>query len=123
MADEAPAPPPAASLQERIAAWERIVRQVEAGYTFDLDDWLNDMDLRRAIDDAMASVPAGQQLILRPLAAADRRFRRATVPAGKCLWGSAVAVREGWRPGRQWWYFRRPRRGNPALDQDIEHVA
>ena len=123
MADETPAPSPAPSLHERIAAWDRIVRQVEAGYAFDLDDWLNDMDLRRAIAEAMAGLPPDQRLMHRPLAAADRRFRHATVAAGKCLWGSAVAAREGWRPGRQWWYFRRPRRGNPALDQDIESVA
>ena len=123
MTHEASEVPPAASLQDRIAAWDRIVRQVEAGYAFDLDDWLNDMDLRRAIAETIASVPADQRPMLRPLAAADRRFRRATVAAGKCLWGSTVAAREGWRSGRQWWYFRRPRRGNPALDQDIEHVT
>jgi hypothetical protein len=120
---DAPAPPPVASLQQRIAAWDRIVTEAEAGYALDLDDWLNDMDLRRAIEEAAASLPADGRRMLRPLAAADRRFRRATVAAGKCLWGSAVAAREGWHPDRQWWYFRRPRRGNPALDQEIESVA
>jgi hypothetical protein len=71
----------------------------------------------------MARLPHDARPVPQPLVAADRRFRRATVAAGKCLWGSAAAAREGWRPDRQWWYFRRPRRGNPALDQDIEHVT
>jgi hypothetical protein len=110
-----PVPPPSA---DRIAAWERIVAQVERGYRLDLDNWLNDMDLRNAIAIDRA---AGRldQAAADHLAAVDRRFRRATLDAGKCLWGAAVALREGWHADRQWWYFRRPRIGNADLEREI----
>lgn len=114
------------SLRERIAAWEAIVAQVEAGYALDLDDWLNDMDLRRGIGEAIdALTPARRSrnmTLLGRLAASDERFRRATVETVKCVWGATVAAREGWRPDRHWWYFRRPKAGNKRLDKDIENV-
>ena len=110
------------SLADRIARWDRIVVQVEAGYRFDLDDWLNDMDLRRTIDEAMAGRPPDATLADR-LAAADRRFRDATVAAGKCLWGAAVAAREGWHADRQWWYFRKPRTAHAGLMREIERTT
>jgi hypothetical protein len=116
--------PPPGILPERLEAWERIVAQVESGYRLDLDDWLNDMDLRRALDETMSD-PA---ISVTPafagrLMAIDRRFLRATADAGKCLWGAAVAAREGWHADRQWWYFRRPRNGNAALDREIDNVT
>lgn len=115
------------SLSDRIAAWDRIVAGIEAGYAFDLDDWLNDMDLRRAIGDALQATtprkrPPGKASLDR-LAASDQRFLQATVDAGKCLWGSAVARREGWHPDRQWWYFRKPKLGNAELTRDIDKVT
>ncbi|TXL73878.1 hypothetical protein FHP25_19705 [Vineibacter terrae] len=114
-------------LADRIAAWERIVAGVEAGYAYGLDDWLNDMDLRRGIDEALDALKPRERLrnkvSIEQLAASDARFRKATAAAGKCLWGSTVAAREGWHADRQWWYFRKPRIGNAELAQDIDAVA
>lgn len=126
MVREGSTPPPSTRLSRQVAAWDRIVRQVEGGYGFDLDTWLNDMDLRRGIDEAMHGLAAGQaadRTLADRLAAIDRRFREATVDAGKCLWGRAAAAHEGWHADRQWWYFRKPRPGNAALDREIERVT
>jgi hypothetical protein len=107
-------------LADRVAAWERIVAQVERGYRLGLDDWLNDMDLRHAIAAAIAGAAGSvDKAAAARLSAADRRFRRATVDAGKCLWGATAARREGWHADRQWWYFRRPRSGNAELEREI----
>jgi hypothetical protein len=126
MTGTGPSRPAAASLSDRVAAWERIVAQIEAGYGFGLDDWLNDMDLRRGIDDAIRALSFSEQKANKDLEtrlpACDRRFKRTTVAAGVCLWGSKVAAREGWRADRQWWYFRKPRRSNSALDREITDV-
>lgn len=127
MTDSRSGPPsPLGMLPQRIAAWERIVTEVEAGYNFGLDDWLNDMDLRRGIDEVQAGLTSvdwmGQEAVADQLADIDRRFIAATRDAGKCLWGSRVAAREGWHPDRQWWYFRRPRAGNAGLDAEIDNV-
>lgn len=116
------APPDRQALAERIAAWERIVAQIEAGYRFDLDDWLNDMDLRHGIGGPTDGGPLDKALADR-LAACDLRYLRATAAAGKCLWGAAAAAREGWHADRHWWYFRRPRQGNPELGQEIDSVT
>jgi hypothetical protein len=114
-------------LADRIAAWDRIVAGIEAGYAFDLDDWLNDMDLRRGIGEALDGLTPRERLRNKAwidrLTASDQRFLRATVAAGKCLWGSTVAEREGWHAHRQWWYFRKPRLGNAELAQDIDKVT
>jgi hypothetical protein len=121
-----PARHAAASLSAQAAAWARIVAQTEAGYAFSLDDWLNDMDLRRRIEDELQALPQSEQkrnaAAREGITECDKRFRRATVAAGVCVWGSKVAAREGWRADRQWWYFRRPRRSNSALDRDISNV-
>lgn len=115
------------ALRDRIAAWDAIVAQVEAGYTLDLDDWLNDMDLRRGIGEAIEALTPGQRsqnvMLVNKLKAVDERFRRATDETVKCLWGSKAATREGWRADRHWWYFRRPKSGNERLDLDIETVS
>lgn len=126
MTGDASASRPIAALPRRVAAWERIVAQVETGYRLDLDDWLNDMDLRRGIAETVDSLSLSERKVNRELivrlAACDRRFRRATMAAGKCLWGATVGAREGWRPGRDWWYFRRPRSSNGPLDRAIDHL-
>ncbi|HJQ57216.1 MAG TPA: hypothetical protein VJ890_09935 [Vineibacter sp.] len=128
-----PSRPKAASLSDQVAAWERIVAQVEAGYAFGLDDWLNDMDLRRRIEEAIEGIRAvggpispseripNKQARVH-LSLCDKRFRRATVATDTCTWGTRVAAREGWRADRQWWYFRRPRRSNASLDREIADV-
>jgi hypothetical protein len=119
-------PPPERPLPDRIAAWAAIVAQVEAGYRLGLDDWLNDMDLRRGIGEALAAMTPVERLrhrvVLGRLAAIDDRFRRATREIDTCVWGSAVAAREGWRADRHWWYFRRPRTSNPELVRGFERM-
>lgn len=129
---QTPPPPPPdpddrESLADRVARWAKVVESLKSGWRFDLDDWLNDMDLRRTIDEAMAGTAtrgdSARAALADRLAAIDRRFLRATADAGKCLWGTAAAAQEGWHAGRQWWYFRRPRAGNAALDREIDNVA
>jgi hypothetical protein len=50
---------------------------------------------------------------------ADQRLRAATVVASGCLWGDALAKRMGWKPAREWWYWRSPH----AVNEDFEGGA
>lgn len=122
----------AGGLEGLIAEWERVAESVEQGYPLDtLDDYLNDMDGRELIEEALAAVPGARggsldaadaraaSLDVR-LAAADARIRSALVPALACLWGEAIAARHRWSAAREWWYFMKPARPGPGLGAELE---
>ena len=122
----------AGGLEGLIAEWERVAESVEQGYPLDtLDDYLNDMDGRELIEEALAAVPGARggsltagdaraaSLDVR-LAAADARIRSALVPARACLWGETNAARHGWNTAREWWYFMKPARPGPGLGAELE---
>lgn len=102
-----------------VARWSEIAACVERGYTGDLDDYLNDMDVRQILvdvrrDQAMAAFEPGNEF------AADQRIQRQLVPAAGCLWGESVAERNRWTPEANWWYFRHPRHPGDALFEDLQ---
>ncbi|MCA8954316.1 MAG: hypothetical protein KDE27_32710 [Planctomycetes bacterium] len=90
-----------------VARWERVAAEAERGYGFTFEDWLNDLDGRRLLHDAMAHAAADeQQLVGARIAAADGRFRAATVATEICQWGTEVAAESGYDRGEHWWYWR-----------------
>lgn len=96
-----------------LAGWERTVAAVEAGYAGDYEDYLNDLDGRQLLAQALGQVtPAQAEGVREPLAALDARMRAATTPIGRCVWGAIVAEEEGWTAVEQWWYFARPVAGS-----------
>ncbi|RYG38720.1 hypothetical protein EON81_02860 [bacterium] len=78
--------------------WRDLVTQVESGYEFGVDDYLNDLSnrqiLQRALDMEGQEWPAGRKEKLEDL---DARFLRATEP-----WPEA----EGW--SKNAWWIRKP---------------
>ncbi|MDH4131008.1 MAG: hypothetical protein OEW17_02140 [Gemmatimonadota bacterium] len=101
--------------------WERVVERIAGGQDQRLEDYLNDMDTRQLLANAMGLVPAeiGAVFAAR-VAAADGRLRQQLVPAGRCLWGAIAAADMGLREGSNWWYFERPRAPGPMLRHDLE---
>jgi len=92
--------------------WERTVTAVEAGYERGYEEYLNDLDGRQLLAQALARVtPAQAAAVEERLEAIDARMRAATTPVARCLWGAIVAEEEGWEPGANWWYYARPQRG------------
>jgi hypothetical protein len=107
-----------AGLLER---WERVVDEVAAGYPLGLDDYLNDMDGRELIDAVLqVAAPSERESAAGRLESADRRMQGLLAAAPGCLWGAAAAREHGWTPGRQWWYFMRPRRSGAGLRRDLD---
>ena len=100
--------------------WEAVVAAVAGGYKLGLDDWLNDMDVRQILADAlaMAGTTAPKKLVTR-INAADAKLKELAVPAGRCLWGDGLAKRNGWTLEKNWWYFTRPREAAPELLKDL----
>jgi hypothetical protein len=107
-----------ARVSELLAKWEAFARELHQGYRFGLDDWLNDVDVRRLIAEAGDLLPSHQ----RRLAAADARVRMATVPHDKCLWGTKNAQSQGWTEDVHWYYFARPLRHDRQFREDISHA-
>jgi hypothetical protein len=111
----------ARGLRGLVENWERVVRQVEEGYDLPLDDYLNDMDGRQLLANALDLAPEEvRKAFLSRVHDADMRIRLNLIPAGRCLWGGIVAEEEGWREDSHWWYFERPRNPGPRLREELE---
>ena len=104
--------------------WEETVESVADGYPLDtLDDYLNDLDGRQILADALAVAPRedGDRLRSR-IAAADARFRSIVIPTARPLWGERAAAAHGWTRDRSWWYWSRPQRTGAELSREIDGV-
>lgn len=102
-------------LRERIERWAKVAAQVERGYSLTFDDYLNDLDGRRLIDERVADVRgtlhgAVPEAIITALNKADEQFRQATVATNENVWGAENAAENNWRPDREWYYYRVPKR-------------
>lgn len=107
-------------LEGLVEAWERFAAALERGYPGGLDEWLNDVDVRDILDEALRAASDDERRALRRrVRLADRRVRDQLVPAGRCLWGANNAAKHGWNSGRQWWYFLEPKAMNAELAREI----
>lgn len=104
-----------------IEGWEATVRAVKGGYPLDLDDYLNDLDGRQLLADALAVVPTGlKHAFVNRVRQADKLMKSLVAPLEKCLWGASVAKSKGWTPKKNWWYFSMPLNASPELLSEIE---
>jgi hypothetical protein len=92
-----------------IPRWEMTVQAIKSGYTLSVDEYLNDMDTRRIIDEvwSLASDEQVDQYHNR-LQAADQEYFDFTVPVQNCIWGSKNVAKYGYRPDHHWWYYHIP---------------
>ena len=108
----APDPVVRGGLEVLLAGWERTVAAIEAGYTRGFEEYLNDLDGRQLLAQALERVtPAQAATVQDRLEQLDARMRAATRPVARCLWGAIVAEEEGWEPVGNWWYYARPTHG------------
>ena len=106
-----------------IESWETIVESVEKGYSLGLDDYLNDMDGRQLIEEALGFAPEkDKKKYADRLRQADAHMKKLLSPAGRCLWGDEVAEAEGWSARKNWWYYMKPLKGGHDLLEEIEDL-
>ena len=117
-------------LRTMVEQWAQIAAHVERGYSLTFDDYLNDVDLRRLIDERIRALgesrsgampKSSNEAILKSpslaipkslgvaLAAADDVFREATTLSADNVWGADNERDEGWNAEREWYYYRWPR--------------
>jgi len=100
--------------------WESVVEDVEEVYPLGLDDYLDDMDARQLIEEALPlAAPAERQRLEPRLREADERMRGLLVDAGRCLWSEARARECGWTAEANWWYFSCPALPGPDLKEEL----
>lgn len=102
-----------------VEAWERVVDSVKLGYAFGLEDYLNDMDVRQLLDEALATAPSEHAYVQRVLRA-DETMRRVVKPIGGCLWGEKNAAEHGWSTEKNWWYYAVPINAGSELTDDLK---
>lgn len=108
-------------LEGLVQRWSRFVESVGEGYRLGADDFLNDLDTRQLIEDALAvASPAQMKAVASDLAHADGLLRKIAHPVEKCLWGYETAKTSGWTAKRNWWYFVIPAKGDPDLLEDLK---
>ncbi|MFK7742248.1 MAG: hypothetical protein AB8H80_18180 [Planctomycetota bacterium] len=110
-----------------LRAWEAFSDSLETGFEFGLDDYLNDVDARQLIANALAQKStAGTQAVGDKfdarLQAADDRVRANTEMSGTCLWGTRNEEKNGWTADDNWWYYAVPREREREFNEDLEHV-
>ncbi|OJU34186.1 MAG: hypothetical protein BGN99_22805 [Alphaproteobacteria bacterium 65-37] len=119
-----PGPPDVADLCDLIDQWVAFTADLDGkGYSFDLDNWLNDVDVRELILEALpmfSREEMGEHAL--KLDKADETFLTATRDFKRCVWGHGTARKERWTPEKNWWYFRTPRRSNAQLEDELATV-
>ena len=117
-------PPDVAELRDLIDQWAEFTGDLERkDYTFDLDNWRNDVDVRELILEALpmfSREEMGDHAL--KLDAADRAFMSATREFKRCVWGGGTARKEKWTAQKNWWYFRTPTRTNAQLEDELATV-
>ena len=117
-------PPDVAELTDLIDQWAEFAGGLERNdYTFDLDNWRNDVDVRELILEALpmfSREEMGDHAL--KLDEADKAFQANTRPFKRCVWGHGTQKKEKWTAEANWWYFRTPRRSNAQLEDELATV-
>ena len=117
-------PPDVGELRDLIDQWAEFNAELERkDYTFDLDNWRNDVDVRELILEALpmfSREEMGDHAL--KLDQADQTFKTNTRVFRRCVWGHGTQTKEKWTPETNWWYFRTPRRSNAQLEDELATV-
>ena len=99
--------------------WQRTVGDVVEGFTGLFDEYLNDMDRRRIIDELLPLADdTERRMVAASLPALDDDFFKATLLTSSCIWGEDVAEKHEYHPGHDWWYYRIPSNLGRVEDPD-----
>lgn len=104
----------AGGLAQLVEDWEAVVDEILRGDSQNEPEYLNDMDGRRILAEALAILPPDErQSWEERVQAADARIRSVLIPTAHCLWGRKNEQRNGYQRERDWWYYHRPPNGDP----------
>jgi hypothetical protein len=97
-------------LNRLVEDWEQIVNSIMRGEAQEYYEYLNDMDSRCILEEALMIAPAELANKFRKrVADADQRVQAYLEETDDCIWGAEVAAKRGYTREGEWWYFHRPR--------------
>ena len=92
-----------------VRSWERTVDEIDTGYKWGHEEWLNDLDVRTLVFEVITHLPGEVVLgLMRRLNLADWRLMESTVRTHECVWGEDNARDHGWTRATHWWLYRMP---------------
>ena len=92
-----------------ITSWEKTSRKTATGYSLGFDNFLNDVDGRRILEEVLSVAPEAQkQATESRLKQADESFLESTVESSGCIWGRANEEKRGFSRDKDWYYYRVP---------------
>jgi hypothetical protein len=92
--------------------WELMTLSVARGETQFRDDYLNDMDGRHVLEEALNVAPVNERSRFADrVRRADDEIRRYLVATDECIWGAENAKIYGYSRERDWWYYHQPASG------------
>lgn len=101
-------------LEGLVLRWEHVVESVAQGkgIVFERDEYLNDMDGRRILEEALqVASTEDSSLWAARVQAADEKIRPHLIPSDECIWGDDNARKCGYSREHDWWYYHEPRKG------------
>ena len=103
-----------------VETWEGVVEAVADEYQLSLDDYLNDLDSRQLLQDALAVAPAADNTkFAHRINEADEQMKSLTTKIEECLWSDEVAEEEGWNRKENWWYYCIPKSAGEDLMEEL----
>jgi hypothetical protein len=99
-------------LPRLLSDWESVAKEVALGNPAYImyDEFLNDMDGRRIIQECLGLLtPEEQLLISERLRKIDEQFKQTTTETRNCIWGEESAKKDGYSRDIHWYYYRRPK--------------
>jgi hypothetical protein len=88
-----------------IPSWARNVASADS--EDNMDEWLNDLDGRKIIDEILELLTEQEKAIMRrELEPIDQLFARKTFETNECVWGETNERSNGYNRIKNWYYYR-----------------
>lgn len=96
-------------LEALLGRWEWLVNSVAHGDEWGYEDWVNEMDGRRILEEALALLPLEEQTSTKAhVAELDERLKSCLIPVSDGIIDSKEINQYGYTSERDWWYFNFP---------------
>lgn len=98
-----------------VGSWAIVISAIEDGYRLGMDDYVNDLDCRQTLEDAMDAIHLPADSPLRSeVTALDGRFIVATREVPDALWGERKPNRS-----KYWWSYRLPAQYGQRMQETL----
>ena len=92
-----------------ITSWEKTCAKTATGFSLGFNDFLNDMDERRILGEALKVAAEQQKNSIRSrLKKADDLYIASTLESSACIWGKTNEEQFGYAREKDWYYYRIP---------------